>query len=147
MTIKTFLRKFQSNASIQDIAGIVLDVKNYKNFVPHVSASNVIHQDENKIIAELIISFLSFKVPYTSKITFDINSKEAIINVSEHGSNTFKKLYNKWKITKNEQEIIIDFEVEFELKNKMLGLLASASINLVADVILESFIKKAKQIL
>ena len=147
MTIKTFLRKFESKAEIEDIAGIVLDVASYKNFVPHVSTSRIISQNGNEIIAELVISFLNFKVPYTSKITFDISEKEAIINVTEHGSNTFKKLYNKWKILKADKEIIIDFEVEFELSNKMLNFLASASLGLVADTILEAFIKRTQKIL
>lgn len=148
MSVKTFIKKFShKNATPQNIAEIILDVNNYKNFIPHVSSSNIISFKNEEIIAELVVSFLKFHVPYTSKITYNINKNEAIINVCEYNSKTFKKLFNVWKITKEGDSMVIDFKVEFEFSNKMLQFIASASLNIVSEMILETFIARAKSVL
>lgn len=146
MAIKTFIKKFNSKkATPQNLAGLILNVEDYKNFVPHVSHSHILNKQDGQIIAELIISFMKFEVPYTSKIIYEINEKEAIIYVTEYSSKTFKKLYNKWNIIKTgDEEVTINFEVEFQLSNKILNLIAGASLNVVADIILDAFIKHAK---
>lgn len=140
---KRIIKYFESHGfSLTQIAGIILDVNEYKKFVPHCSYSKIISHVGNEIIAEICISFSVFKIYYTSQIEYFEKDDVFEIIVKEKGSHVFKHILNTWKIKKNGKKMEVDFYVEFEMKNKILNKIAGTSLSFVSEKIVNAFIKK-----
>lgn len=128
-----------------DIVGIILDVKDYKDFIPYCSSSKVLKKQSDVYIAEVVISFSIFKITYTSRIEFKEENGFSTIEVveAENGQNKiFNHLENRWIITQLNDKVIIDFFVKFELKNKILNILSSKMIDIVSNSIIDAFLKR-----
>lgn len=128
--------------TIQKIADIILNIQDYKNFIPHCTHSKIIHKENELIIAEITISFTKFNISYTSKIIFTQTENILQILVTECGTSVFKRLINTWQVEEKADNITIKFKVDFEIKNVILNLAAKASLPFVTEAILNAFIKK-----
>jgi coenzyme Q-binding protein COQ10 len=134
------------NLELNEVVDIILNVDDYKNFVPHCSYSKILNKKDEEIEAEIAISFSIFKVSYISQIKYKISGNKAEIEVREKYTNTFKKLFNKWIIEVNKDEINVDFFVDFEIKNMLLNKIASASLSITSEIILNAFIKQVMKV-
>lgn len=132
--------------SIEDLTSVILDVNEYKNFVPHCSASRILKKEKNFLLAEITISFSIFKVSYVSEINFSTKDNKATIEVRESRKKTFKHLLNVWNLEVREDKIFVDFFVDFEIQKRILNAAATASLPVISEIILHAFIKRIKQI-
>jgi coenzyme Q-binding protein COQ10 len=147
MPIRRIQKKvLNSGATLDKILDIILNVNEYQKFVPHCTHSKILKKQEGLIEAEITISFSIFKVSYISEIIYKVNGNIAEIEVREKKTHTFKNLFNKWIIKLTKDEICVDFFVEFEIKNILLSKIASASLPLVSEIILNAFIKRVNHI-
>jgi coenzyme Q-binding protein COQ10 len=147
MPSKHIKKEFSSDEySLQNFIDVILNVDEYKNFIPHCTKSKILEKQENALIAEIEISFSIFKVSYISKIDFNIEANKASIEVREHGKHTFKNLLNIWNLKLENEKIIIDFFVDFEMKKMILNTAVSASLAFISEMILNSFLKRIKQV-
>jgi coenzyme Q-binding protein COQ10 len=135
-----------SGLALEKVLDIILNVNEYQKFVPHCTHSKILKRQEGLIDAEITISFSIFKVSYISEIRYKTKGNIAEIEVREKHTHTFKTLFNKWIIKVTEDEICVDFFVEFEIKNIFLNKIASASLPLVSEIILNAFIKRVNDI-
>jgi ribosome-associated toxin RatA of RatAB toxin-antitoxin module len=140
-------KHFETTASLKQISSIILNVEEYKNFVPHCVHSKILKQEEGFIMAEITISFLHFKISYTSEINFEFFDNMVIIKVTEsknYGVKTFKHLFNKWVIRLQNNKAEVDFFVDFEVTNFILNKVASASLPFISEIVLQAFLKKVQ---
>ena len=120
----------QSPYSSQQLFDLVMDIERYPAFLPWCRASRIIEKTDEKVIAELVISFKHITESYTSEIRF---------RRPEHDKDTgfvdvvmlrgpFEKLENHWKfnpVAEGGCEIILDLSFKFRsrLLDSIIGLL------------------------
>ena len=126
---------------------MVLDIEKYPEFVPWCLGSNV-HEKKNKgntveIIAYLTIGKSFFKETYKSFVTYN-KSTDTIYVTNIEGP--LKHLENKWFFKDLGDSSEVEFQVDFELKNKILNLLMNKSFDLGLIKIADAFQKRADEL-
>jgi len=126
---------------------MVLDIENYPEFVPWCLGSKVYEKkdkgDTVEIIADLTIGKSFFRETYKSFVIYN-KSTDTIHVTNMEGP--LKHLENKWffKDVGNSSEV--EFQIDFELKNKILNLLMNKSFDLGLIKIAEAFQKRANDL-
>jgi coenzyme Q-binding protein COQ10 len=131
----------------KDLINMVLDIEKYPEFVPWCLDSKV-HEKKNKgttveIIADLTIGKSFFKETYKSFVTYN-KSTDTIYVTNIEGP--LKHLENKWFFKDLGDSSEVEFQVDFELKNKILNLLMNKSFDLGLIKIADAFQKRADEL-
>ena len=126
---------------------MVLDIEKYPEFVPWCLDSKV-HEKKNKgntveIIADLTIGKNFFKETYKSFVTYN-KSTDTIYVTNIEGP--LKHLENKWFFKDLGDSSEVEFQIDFELKNKILNLLMNKSFDLGLIKIADAFQKRADEL-
>ena len=126
---------------------MVLDIEKYPEFVPWCLDSKVYEKkdkgDTVEIIADLTIGKSFFKETYKS---FVIYSKSADTIYVTNMEGPLKYLENKWFFKDLGEASQVEFQVDFELKNKMLNLFMNKSFDLGLIKIADAFQKRANDL-
>ena len=126
---------------------MVLDIENYPEFVPWCLGSMVYEKkdkgDTVEIIADLTIGKSFFKETYKSFVTYN-KSTDTIYVTNIEGP--LKHLENKWFFKDLGDSSEVEFQVDFELKNKILNLLMNKSFDLGLIKIADAFQKRADEL-
>ena len=72
--------KTQLNA--KEVGDVILNINDYKHFIPYCTQSEILETKENAIIAKITVAFAFLKVEYTSEIFFNGDENQFIITVS-----------------------------------------------------------------
>lgn len=101
---------------------LIADIEAYPNFLPWCAACRIRkdrRDTEGKGIveADLIISFKVFRERFGSRVTLDPYAQK--INVS-YLDGPFNYLLNKWKFSPEGDGCIVDFHMNFELRDRAL---------------------------
>jgi len=116
--------KKKISCSKEDLINMVLDIEKYPEFVPWCLDSKVYEKkdkgDTVEIIADLTIGKSFFKETYKSFVTYN-KSTDTIYVTNIDGP--LKHLENKWFFKDLGDSSEVEFQVDFELKNKILNLL------------------------
>ena len=126
---------------------MVLDIEKYPEFVPWCLDGKV-HEKKNKgntveIIADLTIGKSFFKETYKSFVTYN-KSTDTIYVTNIEGP--LKHLENKWFFKDLGDSSEVEFQIDFELKNKILNLLMNKSFDLGLIKIADAFQKRADEL-
>ena len=126
---------------------MVLDIENYPEFVPWCLDSKVYEKkdkgDTVEIIADLTIGKSFFNETYKSFVTYN-KSTDTIYVTNIEGP--LKHLENKWFFKDLGDSSEVEFQVDFELKNKILNLLMNKSFDLGLIKIADAFQKRADEL-
>jgi len=126
---------------------MVLDIEKYPEFVPWCLDSKVYEKkdkgDTVEIIADLTIGKSFFKETYKSFVIYS-KSADTIYVTSMEGP--LKHLENKWFFKDLGDSSEVEFQVDFELKNKILNLLMNKSFDLGLIKIADAFQKRADEL-
>ena len=132
----------------QKLIDFVLDIEKYPEFIPFCIDSKVYEKEDNgneiAIVADLTIGRKPFVDTYKSDVRYD--KKNDSINVTNIGG-PLKHLQNNWKFTQKENYTEVQFDVDFEIKNKFLNLIMEKSFQFGLNKIADAFQKKAEDIL
>ena len=126
---------------------MVLDIEKYPEFVPWCLDSKV-HEKKNKgntveIIADLTIGKSFFRETYKSFVIYN-KSTDTIYVTNMEGP--LKHLENKWFFKDLGNSSEVEFQIDFELKNKILNLLMNKSFDLGLIKIADAFQKRADEL-
>ena len=123
---------------------MVLDIEKYPEFVPWCLGSKIYEKkdkgDTVEIIADLTIGKSFFKETYKSFVTYN-KSTDTIYVTNIEGP--LKYLENKWFFKDLGDSSEVEFQVDFELKNKILNFLMNKSFDLGLIKIADAFQKRA----
>ena len=126
---------------------MVLDIEKYPEFIPWCLGSKVYEKkdkgDTVEIIADLTIGKSFFKETYKSFVTYN-KSTDTIYVTNIEGP--LKHLENKWFFKDLGDSSEVEFQVDFELKNKILNLLMNKSFDLGLIKIADAFQKRADEL-
>ncbi|MDX3900063.1 MAG: type II toxin-antitoxin system RatA family toxin [Sphingobium sp.] len=100
---------------------LVSDVAAYPEFLPWVSAIRVRSNSETEMVADMIVGFKGLKESFTSRV---LKHRPDSVRV-DYLDGPLKYLYNQWAFRDDGQGgTLVDFEVEFEFKNRLFEMLA-----------------------
>ncbi|WP_336971472.1 type II toxin-antitoxin system RatA family toxin [Sphingobium aromaticiconvertens] len=100
---------------------LVSDVAAYPEFLPWVSAIRVRSGSETEMIADMIVGFKGLKESFTSRV---VKHRPDSVRV-DYLDGPLKHLHNLWAFRDDgEGGTLVDFEVEFEFKNRLFEMLA-----------------------
>ena len=133
--------------SKKNLIQMVLDIEKYPEFVPWCLDSKI-HDKTDKgdtieIKADLTIGKSFFRDTYKSFVIY--NKSEDSIHVTNIDG-PLKHLENEWFFKQEGEASEIEFNVDFELKNKILNVLMIKSFDLGLKKIADSFEKRAIQL-
>ena len=130
--------------SKEKLIKMVLDIEKYPDFVPWCLNgkiySSVDKGDVIEIIADLTIGKSFFNETYKSFVTY--NKKLDTILV-KNIDGPLKHLENKWFFTQKGENSEINFNIDFELKSKILNLFLTKSFDIGLKKIAAAFEKRA----
>jgi len=133
--------------SKKNLIEMVLDIEKYPEFVPWC-LDGKIHDKTDKgdtieIKADLTIGKSFFKDTYKSFVIY--NKSEDSIHVTNIDG-PLKHLENEWFFRQEGDSSEVEFNVDFELKNKILNVLMIKSFDLGLKKIADAFEKRAIQL-
>jgi len=130
--------------SKENLIKMVLDIEKYPEFVPWCINSKI-HDKNDKgnkieIIADLTIGKSFFSETYKSFVTYEKSSDSIhVINID----GPLKYLENKWLFNQKGNNSEVNFQVEFELKNRILNLLMIKFFDKGLKKVADAFEKRA----
>ena len=131
----------------QKLIDFVLDIEKYPEFIPFCISSKVYErkdkENEIAIIADLTIGKRPFVDTYKSDVRYD--KKTDTIHVTNIGG-PLKHLENNWKFTQKENYTEVQFDVDFEIKNKFLNMIMTKSFEFGLNKIADAFQKQAENL-
>lgn len=101
----------------EQMFNLVADIERYPEFLPWCTGARVWDRSEESMLADLLIGFKGFQGKYTSRVLLDREEGEISVELV-HGP--FKHLYNGWKFTRHPDGVRVEFDLDFELKSKIL---------------------------
>ena len=133
--------------SKKNLIEMVLDIEKYPEFVPWCLDSKI-HDKVDKgetieIKADLTIGKSFFRDTYKSFVIY--NKSEDSIHVTNIDG-PLKHLENEWFFRQDGDSSEVEFNVDFELKNKILNVLMIKSFDLGLKKIADAFEKRAIQL-
>jgi len=133
--------------SKKNLIEMVLDIEKYPEFVPWCLDSKI-HDKTDKgdtieIKADLTIGKSFFRDTYKSFVIY--NKSEDSIHVTNIDG-PLKHLENEWLFRQEGDASEVEFNVDFELKNKILNVLMIKSFDLGLKKIVDAFEKRAIQL-
>jgi len=133
--------------SKKNLIEMVLDIEKYPEFVPWCLVGKIHDKidkgDTIEIKADLTIGKSFFKDTYKSFVIY--NKSEDSIHVTNING-PLKHLENEWFFRQDGDSSEVEFQVDFELKNKILNILMIKSFDLGLKKIADAFEKRAIQL-
>ena len=133
--------------SKKNLIEMVLDIEKYPEFVPWCLDGKIHDKidkgDTIEIKADLTIGKSFFKDTYKSFVIY--NKSEDSIHVTNIDG-PLKHLKNEWFFRHDGDSSEVEFQVDFELKNKILNILMIKSFDLGLKKIANAFEKRAIQL-
>ena len=131
----------------KNLIDLVLDIEKYPEFIPFCYNAKI-YKNENKgdfkiIIADLSIGKGPFKDTYRSDVKF--NKKNNSIYV-KNIDGPLNHLTNIWNFKEINNMTEVTFDIDFEIKNKFLNTIMSASFQFGLEKIADSFQKRAEDL-
>ena len=131
----------------KNLINLVLDIEKYPEFIPFCYNAKI-YKNENKgdfkiIIADLSIGKGPFKDTYRSDVKF--NKKDNSIYV-KNIDGPLNHLTNIWNFKQINNMTEVTFDIDFEIKNKFLNTIMSASFQFGLEKIADSFQKRAEDL-
>lgn len=134
------------NYPLELVENLILDIDNYKEFLPWCTNSKVISKKKQnniiEIIADLEIGYSFAKDIYTSHVKYETNKKKIVVSAID---GPLKTLENIWVLNKiNDNKCEVEFLINLELNNIILNKMLKKMFNIGFEKILKSFEKRAE---
>jgi len=131
----------------KDLIDMVLDIEKYTEFVPWCMEGKIHEKNESKdfieIKADLKVGKKFINETYSSLVLY--SKKKDLITVTNIGG-PLKYLKNEWKFKKVNNCTLLEFDVDFELKNSLLNVIIKNYFNLGLNKIADAFEERAKKL-
>ena len=122
---------------------LVLDVERYPEFLPWCMSCDIIQETDDEIFANLVIGYKVFREWIKCRVSFQ---RPHSIRV-EYINGPLKYLSNTWDFMDSTDEgCVVDFYVDFELKNPLFQKLMGVFFNEVVSRMVKAFEDRAQQL-
>lgn len=118
-----------------ELFAVVADVKDYPLFVPWCSGARIHREDQQEIIADLVIGFGPFQESFTSQVTLN-RPREVLVRAIE---GPLEHLTNTWTFTPTTAATHVDLLVDFQFKSHLLDHVANSMFHEAATRMMAAF--------
>ena len=134
------------NHNAKDLFDIVLDLESYPEFIPWCNNMKIYSKNTKEIYADMYVFYkLIYPQKFGSHVIFDKN--KLLIN-TVYIDGPLKDLKTKWQFDQiNTSKTKLIFNVKFEFKRFLHQKIAETFYPLIENKMIESFKKRADQIL
>lgn len=127
---------------------LVADVERYPEFLPLCEALSVRSRKEGEaktlLIADMTVGYKAIRETFTSQVL--LKPDDLVIDV-KYLDGPFKYLDNKWTFEpRSEGGCEVRFFIDYEFKNRMLGMLMGTMFDRAFRMFAEAFEKRAQEI-
>lgn len=127
----------------EQVFSLVVDVAQYPEFLPWCMGARVYGRKAGQFDADVIIGFKLFRERFTSRVTFDEGTRVDV----DYIKGPMKRLYNHWRFLPHDSGgCLVDFEVDFEFKSKMLDDMIGGLFNMACHRMVTAFEERAQQL-
>ena len=130
----------------KDLYKIVLDIEKYPEYIPWCKKIIIKTRSKNEMLADMIVSYRYFlPQTFTSHVIF--NSNKLLINTN-YIKGPLKDLSTEWIFKKLEiKKTKIIFNIKFEFQRLLHQKMAELFFGLIKNKMIDSFKKRADEIL
>ena len=134
------------NHRAKDLYKIVLDIEKYSEYIPWCKKIIIKTRSKNEMLADMIVCYRYFlPQTFTSHVMFDSN--KLLINTN-YIKGPLKDLSTEWLFKKLEiKKTKLIFNVKFEFQRLLHQKLAELFFGLIENKMIDSFKKRADEIL
>ena len=135
------------NKKKNKLIDFVLDIDKYPEFIPFCLGSKVHERKESGNMILIVADLTIGKGPFTDTYKSDVkyNKAEDTIFVTNIDG-PLKYLKNNWKFIEKDNLTEVNFDVDFEIKNKFLNILMAGSFQYGLDKIADAFQRRAEEL-
>ena len=131
----------------KDLINLVLDIEKYPEFIPFCYDAKIYENKDDgkfiKIIADLTIGKGPFKDTYKSNVLYKKDKNSIYV---ENIDGPLNHLSNNWLFIEQNNFTEVFFDIDFEIKNKFLDTVMSASFKFGIEKIADAFQKRAEEL-
>jgi coenzyme Q-binding protein COQ10 len=135
------------SCSKKNLIDMVLDIEKYPDFVPWCLEGKINEKEDHKeftqIKAELRVGKKFLNEVYSSLVLYS-KKEDKIIVTNINGP--LKHLKNEWRFKQINKKTLLEFSIDFELKNNFLNLIMKNSFNFGLNKITDAFENRAKKL-
>jgi|TARA_B110000967_G_C18528615_1_gene384712 coenzyme Q-binding protein COQ10 len=135
------------SCSKKNLIDMVLDIEKYSEFVPWCMEGKINEKKESEdfieIKADLKVGKKFLNEIYSSLVLYS-KKEDTIIVTNIKGP--LKYLKNEWKFRKINNSTMLEFSIDFELKNNFLNMIMKNSFSFGLNKIADAFEDRAKKI-
>ena len=144
--MKNSTKEIIINHSAKDVFNIVLDIEKYPDYIPWCKEIIVNKRLKNEIFADMVVNYNSFiNQTFSSHVYFD---KKNFSIKTKYIDGPLKDLNTEWLFFKIEdKKTKVLFKIDFEFKKFFHQKIAELFFSLIEDKMINSFVKRADQIL
>ena len=128
--------------SAEQLFDLVADVGHYPEFLPWCAGARVRSRTDTELVADLTIGFGPFRETFTSRV--ELARPHTVKVHYEHGP--FRYLNNVWTFTPDPRGCLVDFNVAFEFKSRMLRAAIGMVFNEAVKLMVGAFLKRARDV-
>ncbi|WP_340268219.1 type II toxin-antitoxin system RatA family toxin [Sphingobium mellinum] len=122
---------------------LVANVGAYPEFLPWVSAIRVRSNSDSEMVADMIVGFKGIKESFTSRVH---KHRPDFVRV-DYVDGPLKHLHNQWRFRDDGKSgVLVDFEVEFEFKNRLFEMLAGQMFDKALRKMIGAFETRAAEL-
>lgn len=127
---------------------LVADIERYPEFLPLCEALSVRSRKEGEaktlLVADMTVGYKKIRETFTSQVL--LKPDDLVIDV-KYLDGPFKYLDNKWTFeSRGETGCEVRFFIDYEFKNRMLGMLMGTMFDRAFRMFAEAFEKRAREI-
>jgi coenzyme Q-binding protein COQ10 len=123
----------------EELFAVVADIKDYPSFVPWCSGARILREDQQEIIADLVIGFGPFQESFRSQVTLD-RPRQVRVHAVE---GPLEHLTNTWTFTPVGDKTHVDFIIDFQFKSHLLDHVANSMFYQAATRMMGAFESRA----
>jgi coenzyme Q-binding protein COQ10 len=129
----------------EQIFALVADVERYPEFLPWCTRLKIRERREEGastiLVADMTISFALVQERFTSKVV--LTPQERRIEV-DYLDGPFRYLHNLWRFEPTPGGCVVHFDIDFEFKNRALGLLIGTVFHKAVQRLVHAFEARAE---
>ena len=122
---------------------LVDDVDQYPEFLPWCGGSEVISRTGEEVIASIKIAYKGVEKSFTTRNQL-VGTQKIILTLVD---GPFSKLNGIWEFIQLEENASkVELNLQFDFSNRLLGVLVGPVFRIIADSMVDSFVKRAEEI-
>ena len=141
--------RFQSTREVsftpQQMFDLVADVEAYPQFLPLCEDLRIRRKVQSTegldvLVADMAVGYKAIHETFTTRVTLDPAQHQILVTYLE---GPFSHLDNRWKFLPSDTGCKVDFYIDYEFRNRMLGVLMGAMFDKAFRKFSEAFEARA----